>query len=98
MKIHSEGLKKLYAEKYGISEAEAMRRLKEVASVVTSCLENGNDVMFPEFFNFKIRERKAKEGRNPSTGKPMTIPSTKTVVASMSASTKRKVKGIGSSV
>lgn len=93
MKISKRELIRNYAEKYDISISEARRRIDEVSDVITSELIEGNDVMINNFFNFKIRKRKAKKARDLNTGEPTIIPATRTVVAQMSAPLKRKIQG-----
>ena len=39
-------------------------------------LEEGNDVKLLGFGQFRIQTRKAREGRNPKTGEPLSIPET----------------------
>lgn len=82
-----------YAEKVGITKVEAEKRINDVCELVSENLANGIDVKVANFFNFFVRERDAKEGRNPKTGEPMVIPATKTVVARMTKSLKERVQG-----
>ncbi len=56
---------------------------KDVESVVTAMLDvivesvaNKKKVTFVGFGSFEPRERKEREGRNPKTNQPMTIPAT----------------------
>lgn len=93
MKLNRNDLARVYAESYNISIAEAKRRLDQMANVIVSELEKGNDVMLNNFFNFKLKERKAKKARDLHTGKPTIIPATRTVVVQMAAPTKRKIQG-----
>jgi DNA-binding protein HU-beta len=41
---------------------------------IKSALVEGDKVQLIPFGSFVVRERKAREGRNPSTGEPLTIP------------------------
>lgn len=58
---------------------------KEKASVVVdavlghirSAMQSGSEVRLPDFGTFKVSERKAREGRNPSTGATIQIPAAK---------------------
>lgn len=93
MKINREGIARKYANKYDISINEAKKRFDEMADVISSELVEGNDVMLNNFFNFKVRERRAKKARDLNTGEPTVIPATRTVVAQMSAPLKRKIQG-----
>lgn len=93
MAIYKEDLKKIYAEKYGISQAEAGRRIKEVTDIISECLVEGNDVKIAKFLNFKVKDRKAKNAINPRTKEPTIIPATRTVVVSMTKSLKNRIQG-----
>jgi nucleoid DNA-binding protein len=93
MRIYKKELAEIYAQKHGITIKEAKSRLDQVADVIVSELAEGNDVMLNNFFNFKIRERSAKQAIDLQSGKPTIIPATRTVVVQMAAPTKRKIKG-----
>lgn len=41
---------------------------------IKSSLKNGSEVRIPDFGTFKVSARKAREGRNPMTGKTIQIP------------------------
>ena len=47
-------------------------------------LKKGDKVVFPGAFKAEVVERKARTGRNPLTGKEMTIPAKKVVKAKLS--------------
>jgi DNA-binding protein HU-beta len=57
--------------------SEAQRYFDAVENVVTSALEDGEEVQITGFGKFYVQERKAREGRNPQTGKKMNIPAQK---------------------
>lgn len=76
-----------------ISKREAEDRVDDVLNLISAYLVSGNDVKLHGFFNFHVRDRKAKAGKNPVTGADMTIPATRTVVAKMTAPLKRRIQG-----
>jgi DNA-binding protein HU-beta len=41
--------------------------------IITATLKKGGKVQLPGFGNFETRKRAARQGRNPQTGKPITI-------------------------
>jgi DNA-binding protein HU-beta len=47
--------------------------------LMAEALAAGDKVTIPSFGTFQISERAARQGRNPSTGEPMTIKASKTV-------------------
>ena len=50
--------------------------IDDVLDAIQHELEEGNDVKLLGFGQFRIQTRKAREGRNPKTGEPLTIPET----------------------
>ena len=65
------------AEQAGLSKKDAEKALAAFTGVVTDELKKGGKVQLVGFGTFEISERKAREGRNPLTGKAMTIAASK---------------------
>ena len=61
------------AEQAEISKKDAEKALKAFVDVVTEQLKAGDKVQLVGFGTFEVRERAAREGRNPQTGKTMKI-------------------------
>ena len=61
------------AEEAGVSEGEAQRYFGAFERVVTEALKSGEEVRITGFGKFSVRERKAREGRNPRTGEKIKI-------------------------
>ncbi|MDO5026694.1 MAG: HU family DNA-binding protein [Tissierellia bacterium] len=53
------------AEKSGLSKADSTRALDAFLESVEGALVNGDKVQLVGFGTFEVRERKAREGRNP---------------------------------
>ena len=68
--------------KYG-TKSEAARAYDAVVWTLASRLSKGNSrqrvVRLPELGTFKMKTRKSRKGRNPQTGRKMTIPAKKVV-------------------
>ncbi|OSN10396.1 DNA-binding protein HU [Lonsdalea iberica] len=60
-----------------ISKAAAGRVLDAIIGSVTESLKAGDDVALVGFGTFSLRERAARTGRNPQTGKEINIPAAK---------------------
>lgn len=60
-----------------ISKAAAGRALDAVIASVTDSLKAGDDVALVDFGSFTVRERSARTGRNPQTGKEIKIAAAK---------------------
>ena len=60
-----------------ISKAAAGRALDAIIASVTESLKEGDDVALVGFGTFAVKERAARTGRNPQTGKEITIAAAK---------------------
>ncbi len=65
------------AEEAGVSTGEAQEHFGAFERVVTEALKGGDEVQITGFGKFSVRERRAREGRNPQTGEKMKIAATK---------------------
>jgi len=90
--MNKEDLVKLVSEKTGITKKAAEQAQKAVIEGISSTLERGDAVSLVGFGSFKVVERAAREGRNPSTGKKMQIPASKAVKFTPSKSLKERVQ------
>jgi len=61
------------AQEAGVPPGEAQKHFEAFANVVTEALKGGDEVQITGFGKFSVRERKAREGRNPQTGEKMKI-------------------------
>ena len=65
------------AEKAGLSKKDADAAVAAVFDTMTAELKKGEKVQLIGFGTFEVRERAAKQGRNPKTGEAMTIAASK---------------------
>ena len=65
------------AEEAGVSAGDAQRHFGAFEKVVTEALKGGEEVQITGFGKFSVRERGAREGRNPQTGEKMKIKASK---------------------
>jgi DNA-binding protein HU-beta len=61
------------AEEAGVSKSDAQKHFETFEEVVTEALKGGEEVQITGFGKFSVRERKAREGRDPQTGQKMKI-------------------------
>ena len=61
------------AEEVGMPEGEAQKYIGAFEKVVTEALKSGEEVRITGFGKFSVRERRAREGRNPQTGEKIRI-------------------------
>jgi DNA-binding protein HU-beta len=65
------------AEKASITKKDADSVLSSLLDVIVEAVASGDKVTLVGFGTFEARDRQAREGRNPSTGKPIKIPATR---------------------
>lgn len=65
------------SDKAEISKQNAEKALNATLDGIIEALKNDDKVSIIGFGTFSVRERAAREGRNPSTGEPLHIPATK---------------------
>jgi DNA-binding protein HU-beta len=67
------------AESTGMSKVDAEKAVVGVVDAVTASLVKGEKVGIPNLGTFEIRERAARDGRNPKTGEAIKIKASKAV-------------------
>lgn len=67
------------ADKSGLTKAEAGKAVRAVLDSIQSALKSGDKVTITGFGAFEVVQRAAREGRNPQTGKAITIAESKVV-------------------
>ena len=65
------------ADAAGLSKKDTEKALKAFTDVVAEELKKGEKVQLVGFGTFEVRERAAREGRNPQSGAVMKIPASK---------------------
>lgn len=79
------------AEKAAMTKKDAATAVEAVLAQLTESFAKGEDVPFIGFGTFKVSTRKARIGRNPSTGKEMSIPESKTVTFKVGSKLKEQL-------
>lgn len=65
------------AERSSVTKKEAEDVLASITEIITDELSKGERIVITGFGTFEVSDRAEREGRNPSTGEPMTIAATK---------------------
>lgn len=81
------------AAKAEISKKAAAEAVSAVLDAIADALAAGDDIKITGFGSFEVKERAAREGRNPKTGEPVQIPASKYVSFSAGSTLKDKVNG-----
>ena len=71
--------------KVGVSRAESAALVELVLKEITDCLERGEAVKLSSFGSFVVRQKRQRMGRNPKTGKEVSIPARLVMVFKPSA-------------
>ena len=79
------------AEKAELTKKDAEAALKAFTETVEEVLASGNKIQLVGFGTFETRERAAREGRNPRTKEPLTIPASTVPVFKAGKELKEKV-------
>jgi DNA-binding protein HU-beta len=81
------------AEKSGMKKTEAKEFFTALAALATSEVKKNGEFTLPGFGKLVKATRKAREGRNPATGKPIKIPAKTTVKFRLGKAMKDAVGG-----
>ena len=76
----------------GLTKKDADKAVSATLDVITETLQKGEKVSLVGFGTFGVRERKERQGRNPQTREPMTIPASKLPAFSAGKALKDAVK------
>ncbi len=79
------------AAKADVTKKDADSVLTAMLEVILDAVASGDKVTLVGFGTFEARDRQAREGRNPSTGKPIQIPATRVPAFSAGKVFKEKV-------
>jgi len=72
------------AEAHDISKLKAKEIVAGVFSVITDAAKRGDEIAINGFGKFSVKERPAREGRNPRTGETLKIAASKSLTFKMS--------------
>lgn len=84
---------KAVAEKAGMTQKDAGAAVDAFVQVVIEAAKRGDEVKIPGFGSFVIAERAERQGKNPQTGEPITIPARKVVAFRAGSGLKTAVNG-----
>jgi integration host factor subunit alpha len=73
MTLTKADLAKKVADDCGFLKGEAQEIVDKLLDVIKSSLISGEDVMISGFGKWSVKEKRARRGRNPQTGKPLVL-------------------------
>ncbi len=62
------------ASQTGLTKRACREAIDSISSTISDSLASGEKVTLVGFGSFKVRQRKARRGRNPQTGREIQIP------------------------
>ncbi len=80
------------ASQAGVSKKAAGAALDSFVGAVHEVLKKGNRIRISDLGSFSVAHRKARQGVNPRTGKPIKIPATKAPKFTAAKALKEAVK------
>jgi DNA-binding protein HU-beta len=79
------------ADKLKMSKADARQAVDGMIEAITMAAIAGDEIALNGFGKFKVKDNPAREGRNPSTGKPIKIAASKKLTFSPSKTLKDRL-------
>ncbi len=79
------------AKKSGLTQKDTDKALAAALDVITCALSKGDKVQLTGFGTFEVREKAAREGRNPRTGAAISVPASKAPAFKAGATLKKAV-------
>lgn len=89
----SEMVKKLAESWGGISSRQADENLNALIDFIGKTVKKEKVLKIPNLGTFRLRQTKARTGRNPQTGEPIKIPARKKVAFTASKALKEAILG-----
>ena len=77
----------------GLPRNRSSEIVETLLEIIKSTLESGEDVLISGFGKFSVNEKKARRGRNPSTGEDMMLAPRKVVTFKCSGKLRDKING-----
>ena len=81
------------AESAGLTKTQAEAAINAFVETITDGLKAGDKITLKGFGTFEVRQREAREGRNPRTGETMTIAASKAPAFKASSALKTVING-----
>jgi DNA-binding protein HU-beta len=81
------------AQQSGLTKKDSEAAIDALVSVIEETLAKQDKVVLVGFGTFETKNRAARKGRNPQTGKTITIPATKAPVFKAGKALKDRVNG-----
>ena len=81
----------VYKSNNNLTRDQAIAAVDFIIETIKTCLEGGEDVLISGFGKFNIKDKSARRGRNPITGKAMMLDARRVVTFKPSGNLRKKV-------
>jgi DNA-binding protein HU-beta len=81
------------ASRTGLPASQARQVVEAAIEVISDELAGGGEVAIAGFGKFSVSHRAARQGRNPSTGQPISIAASKAAKFSAASALKKRLNG-----
>jgi integration host factor subunit alpha len=95
MTLTKEHIRQSIENRLVISRFESSRLVDSVMEIIKTTLRNGEEVLIGRFGKLSIREKGARQDRNPGTGEGLTLASRRVVTFKCSPVLRDKINGKG---
>jgi integration host factor subunit alpha len=86
-------VQKIY-QTHNLTKAQATSIVETFLKISKDCLANGEDLLISGFGKFNIKDKNARRGRNPQTGRELILTARKVVTFKPSGILRDRVNGI----
>lgn len=93
MTLTKEHLVAAAQHKIGYSKSKSTMLIESLLEIIKKTLEDGQDVLISGFGKFCVKEKNSRRGRNPQTGKDLTLEARRVVTFRCSPALKDKING-----
>ena len=91
MSLTKENIVEAVAKETGFLKHRSAEIVESLIEIIKRSLESGDDVMISGFGKFKVREKKARKGRNPATGEGVILEPRRVVTFHCSMKLREKI-------
>jgi integration host factor subunit alpha len=91
MALTKDDIVEAVAEQLGFPKKQSVELVETLLELIKKTLVSGDDVMVSGFGKFKVREKKARKGRNPATGEGLMLEPRRVVTFHCSGKLRKKI-------
>ena len=79
----------------GFTKKKSVDIIESLLEIIKSTMEKSEDVLISGFGKFCVKDKKQRRGRNPATGRELTLRKRKVITFKCSGKLRHKINGIG---